>query len=501
MDTRHNGTERGHGATVLGPSQRAPLLTHEPRSYMAVANQRDSRAGGSPKNAARSSELDPETVAPALSCERESSIEAGSSRVPPHDPYQLSSGIVPKEGLARLRLRKRGHSLASHHRRQNELIESMLKPMEARTEDAHAEEEAARLSVKIAVYASLYANFVLCNIQLYAAISSASLSLLATAVDAVFDIGANVLLFWLHRKVVQLDTNEWPVGGARLETIGNVIYGFLMATVNLVVVVESITIIVQKENGELGKFHLPSIIAVAVALAVKFFLFMYSFSIRKHSSQVQVLWEDHRNDLYINSFGILMSCGGSKLRWWLDPVGALIIAMGIIISWTRTIRTEFGYLAGKSAPHDFLQLIIYKVATFHEDITKVDTVRAYHSGPVSADSPSIVRALDTVVCSRNYFVEVDIVMDGNTPLWKAHDLSQQLQDKIEVLPNVERAFVHVDYETSHYPVRYFPSPFASPAEGYSGTSETYPNLRYRRQAIPRLPAIGIHRVFFTKSLF
>lgn len=43
-------------------------------------------------------------------------------------------------------------------------------------------------------------------------------------------------------------------------------------------------------------------------------------------------------------------------------------------------------------------------------------------------------------------------MDANTPLWKAHDISQQLQDKIEVLPNVERAFVHVDHETSHIPV-------------------------------------------------
>jgi hypothetical protein len=44
------------------------------------------------------------------------------------------------------------------------------------------------------------------------------------------------------------------------------------------------------------------------------------------------------------------------------------------------------------------------------------------------------------------------VMPAETPLWKAHDISQQLQDKIEVLPNVERAFVHVDHETSHIPV-------------------------------------------------
>ena len=37
--------------------------------------------------------------------------------------------------------------------------------------------------------------------------------------------------------------------------------------------------------------------------------------LRKNSSQVEVLWEDHRNDLFINGFGILMSAGGSKLKW------------------------------------------------------------------------------------------------------------------------------------------------------------------------------------------
>ena len=42
-------------------------------------------------------------------------------------------------------------------------------------------------------------------------------------------------------------------------------------------------------------------------------------------------------------------------------------------------------------------------------------------------------------------------MAADTPLWKAHDLSQQLQDKIEVLPNVGRAFAHVDHETTHTP--------------------------------------------------
>ncbi|KAJ2915923.1 hypothetical protein MD484_g4471, partial [Candolleomyces efflorescens] len=358
---------------------------------------------------------------PELNFQRPDPEEGSStaSSILPQDPYQFKDGIIPDHALDGLRNRKKGKNIARYQQKQNVLIESLLKPMEAHTEDAEQEENANRLAVKIAIYASLWSNFALCVLQLYAAISSGSLSLLATAIDSVFDIGSNLLLWWLHRKSVSLDTSKWPVGGARLETIGNVIYGFLMGTVNMIVVIESIRSLATKEGDELQKFHLPSIISVAIALTVKFILFVYSFSIRNQSSQVLVLWEDHRNDLFINGFG-------------LDPTGAMIIGLGIIISWVRTVYEQFGLLAGRSAPHEFLQLLIYKVATFDEDILKVDTVRAYHSGP-------------------SYFVEIDIVMDADTPLWKAHDLSQQLQDKIEVLPNVERAFVHVDYETTHQP--------------------------------------------------
>lgn len=93
-----------------------------------------------------------------------------------------------------------------------------------------------------------------------------------------------------------------------------------------------------------------------------------------------------------------MSAGGSRLRWWLDPVGGLLvgiddchisridnssqIATGVIIAWVHTIYGQFGLLAGKSAPNDFIQLVIYKAMTFSADIDKIDTVRAYHSGPV-----------------------------------------------------------------------------------------------------------------------
>jgi divalent metal cation (Fe/Co/Zn/Cd) transporter len=65
-------------------------------------------------------------------------------------------------------------------------------------------------------------------------------------------------------------------------------------------------------------------------------------------------------------------------------------------------------------------------------ITAIDTVRAYTSGP-------------------RLVVEVDVVMDRATTLMESHDVAEELQMKIESLPDVERAYVHVDYETTHKP--------------------------------------------------
>ncbi|KAJ3739313.1 CDF-like metal transporter [Lentinula detonsa] len=383
-------------------------------------------------NAAKQVPLSP---SPSLGPDLEQIARASSSNVDAAlDPYQLRNGISTDQELSALRHRKKkGKAIAKFQDRQNDLINSLLKPMQEHTEDARLEAEDNRLPVKIAIYASMAANLGLCVLQLYAAISSGSFSLLATGIDSIFDIGSNVLLWYLHRKATRLDINKWPVGGARLENIGNIVYGFLMGAVNLVVMVESVRdLVTHNPDSNTNTFHLPSIIAVAAALGVKVLLFFYCLSLRKRSSQVHVLWEDHRNDIFLNGFGVLMSAGGSKLRWWLDPTGAVIIGVGILLTWGRTIYREFELLAGKSAPNEFLKLLTYNAMTFSEDIEKVDTVRAYHSG-------------------SQYFVEVDIVMNSHTPLWKAHDASQLLQDLIEALPNVERAFVHVDHEATHTP--------------------------------------------------
>ena len=48
-------------------------------------------------------------------------------------------------------------------------------------------------------------------------------------------------------------------------------------------------------------------------------------------------------------------------------------------------------------------------------------------------------------------VEVDIVLPENMPLKEAHDIGESLQAKLEKVPSVERANVHLDWNSHHQP--------------------------------------------------
>ncbi|KAM0789804.1 hypothetical protein ACM66B_006656 [Microbotryomycetes sp. NB124-2] len=348
-----------------------------------------------------------------------------------HDPLLLKSKIQSEETLSNLKRRNTGkRHIGKFYSQQNEQIEALLKSLDKHVEDAQADEDSNRMSIKIAIYGSLIANCILAVLQLYAAISSLSLSFFGTMIDSVFDPAANLILHYCHRKAQRVDLKKFPSGGSRFETIGDIVYSVTMAAVSLVLVAFSIQDLAAKNDDR--EFHLAAVIAVSIAFVTKFCLFLYCYSIRGKSSQVRVLWEDHRNDLFINGLGIVTSSLGAKIAGWIDPAGALVISAILIYSWGSTSYRMFTYLAGIAAPPEFQRLVIYKVVHFSQDIQKIDSCVVYHSGP-------------------NYIVEVDIVMAGDTPLWKAHDLSQALQDKLEELPHVDRAFVHVDHEVDHRP--------------------------------------------------
>ncbi|RJE25478.1 Cation diffusion facilitator 1 [Aspergillus sclerotialis] len=378
-----------------------------------------------------------------------------------NDPFQLASKLKSPEEISKMQAntsRKRGcaatyrqvlpksttstatgktalnpssRRLQGFYHTQNENIKRMLKPVEEHVRAAKEVNANNQLRYRIAVYGSFAANIILSIVQVYGAVSSGSLSLFTTMADAIFDPLSNLTLLLCNKAVHRVDPRIFPAGKARIETAGNICFCFLMTAVSFILIAFSAKELAAGSDSKTGSFHLPSVIAVTVAFATKLALFIYCWALR-NISQIRILWEDHRNDLLINGFGILTSVGGSKLRWWIDPMGATILSVLISGLWLRTAYKEFMCLIGVTADTNMQQLITYISMTHSPLVTAIDTVRAYTSGP-------------------RLLVEVDIVMDPDASLRSSHDVAEELQMKLESLPDVERAYVHVDYETTHKP--------------------------------------------------
>ncbi|KAH9909834.1 cation efflux family-domain-containing protein [Xylariomycetidae sp. FL2044] len=385
--------------------------------------------------------------------------QTGHSRYRDSDPYNLHHAFKTDAQLDEIKAntsRKRNASTTSigpsrptpavlnrklqakkiqtFYRSQNETIQRLLKTVEEHRDEARQEAGEDHLRHQIAIYGSFAANVILAILQLYGAISSGSLSLYTTMADSVFDPLSNLTLILTHRAVKRVDPNRFPSGKARLETVGNITFCFLMIAVSFILIAFSIQDLVERSGSDDGVngFHFPAVIAVSIAFVTKFCLFLYCWGLKDKYSQINILWQDHRNDLLINGFGILTSVGGAKLVWWIDPMGAVILSVLITVIWLRTALKEFLLLVGVVASVEMQQLITYVCLTHSPAIQGIDTVRVYHSGP-------------------RLIAEVDVVMDPRASLRDTHDVAEELQFKLEDLPDVERAYVHVDFETTHKP--------------------------------------------------
>mmetsp|Transcript_6508 Transcript_6508/g.7473 ORF Transcript_6508/g.7473 Transcript_6508/m.7473 type:complete len:149 (+) Transcript_6508:553-999(+) len=102
----------------------------------------------------------------------------------------------------------------------------------------------------------------------------------------------------------------------------------------------------------------------------------------------------------------------------------------VIYSWYETGKEQIEQLTGKSAPDELIDEL-YDLASNFDRRMIVDVVRAYHFGP-------------------KFLVELEVVLPKDTLLFESHDLGMELQYEIESRDEVERCFVHIDYEQRPY---------------------------------------------------
>lgn len=293
-------------------------------------------------------------------------------------------------------------------------------------------DEATATRVRRAVYASNAANVFLLAAQVYAFLSSGSLALMASTTDAALDFVSGLVVLYTWRLRAVRNKYSYPVGRARMEPLGVVLMACLMTAATLLVLEESISALIRGPSGSplVGLTPLTAIVLVT-ALGVKGALYAYCQGVPDVA--VAALATDHWNDVVANSGSLLTVFAAQAWAWWLDPVGGVGISALIIYNWVCATVEHVDQLLGRTADGRLTSLVTFLCLKHHPWVLKVDTVRAYHVG-------------------AGIFVECDIVLPGEMPLRIAHDIAESLQVSIEAhVDQVERAFVHADFDTDHSP--------------------------------------------------
>ena len=282
--------------------------------------------------------------------------------------------------------------------------------------------------VTIAVRMSLFCNAALLIAKAVASYLSGSMSIISSLVDSAVDLISGVVVWWTTRSIKGANYHEYPVGKTQLEPISIIVLAVIMAVASIQVIISSVTEIIEQSADP--DISVATIAIIGATIAIKIALYLYCCRIRNPSTTV--LGQDHLNDVVSNAVALGFGYMGFKLWKNIDPIGAILISIYIFAGWYRTGSEHVRGLTGYTACPVILQKLLWVCLIHDQRIQFIDTLRGYHFG-------------------LNILVEVHIVLSPDMPLREAHDIGESLQTKLERYSEVERAFVHIDYDYEHDP--------------------------------------------------
>ncbi|KAF1778969.1 Cation efflux protein, cytoplasmic domain [Phytophthora cactorum] len=318
-----------------------------------------------------------------------------------------------------------GSTKADDRYRRSQVSHAFLLKKEADVEEQRlVSPSGATLRVQVAINASLAANVALAIVKIYAAFTSGSLAVLSSLVDSILDLTSQAL-FWYSDKRMHTPSVKYPAGRRRLEPIAVIISATLMGMAAIEVIQQSVETLVKGFKGHQRELDISFFTMILL-------LWYVCAKIASHSPSADALAQDHRNDVFSNSVAIAAAFAAHSHSnlWYLDSVGAIVISVYIAVSWLATGKEQVERLVGLQADQEFIDQIRL-LGDVHHPMMRTDIVRAYHFG-------------------NNYLVEMEVILPEDMCVKDAHDISLSLQDKVEALDNVERAFVHVDYLERNY---------------------------------------------------
>ena len=250
--------------------------------------------------------------------------------------------------------------------------------------------------------------------------------------ESALDILSLGIFAWAAKQESKPEPFKFPIGKSNIEVVANVGFAALMGGAALVVMSQGIqalaTGIADGTDTAEASAGLVPIVLISVAVLAKMALYVVCSAYASRSLAAAALAQDHWNDCFSTAFTLvaILLVSFFFFFWWVDATAAVVMSIIIIRTWWGAAQDHTELLLGRWAPPAQHSKVLAVALLHDERIEAIEHLNAYTYGERTQ-------------------VELDIVLPPDMPNCTAHDIAEGLQFKIESLPFVARAYVHIDW--------------------------------------------------------
>jgi cation diffusion facilitator family transporter len=276
-----------------------------------------------------------------------------------------------------------------------------------------------------ALIVTVSGNIVLAVSKGIVAYLSGSVALYADAANSVSDVIYSFLMvfgLWAAQRPPDL---SHPQGHSRFEPLVGLMVTLSMAFAGY----EAIRTAVGRfiEGGMAVEPGLPTLVLLASA-GVKMGMFIY---IRRcaqslDSPTLATTARDNLSDVLTSTAAFFGALGSSLIHPLTDPMAGVLVALWIFRSAYQAARENLAFLTGAGASEGLRQQVV-------STAEQVPGVQRVHHTMTEYVGPRLV-------------VDLHINVDGKMTLDQAHDIADEVISRLEGLPEVDRAYVHIEPE-------------------------------------------------------
>ena len=249
--------------------------------------------------------------------------------------------------------------------------------------------------------------------------------MISDAVHSISDVFSTVVVMIGIRVSSKASDDEHPYGHERMECVAAIILACMLAVTGVFIGYGGVQKIALAKTGELEAPGALALAAAALSILVKEAMFRYT---RKAAKQIDsgALMADawhHRSDA-LSSIGALVGIGGARLGYpVLDPIASILICLMIAKAAYDIFRDAVDKMVDQRCDEE-TENAIRACALRHPGVSRVDKLLTRKFG-------------------NRIYVEMEVAVDGEMPLVRAHEIAEEVHDDIEKeFPKIKHIMIH-----------------------------------------------------------